>query len=68
MTMEQIRQKYNVPAKRGMTVGVGKHLTGKITGAYGLYLRIKILDPDIGWHKYCGSYHPTWQITYPNDV
>lgn len=68
MTMQQIRDKYSVPAKRGMIVNVGKYLTGKIVGSDGLYLRIKIFDPDIGWHKYGGSYHPTWQITYPKST
>ena len=68
MTMEQIRQKYNVPAKRGVVVKVGKYLTGKIVGSYGLYLRIRIFDPDFGWNKYVGSYHPTWQISYPENL
>lgn len=61
--MEQIRQKYNVPAKRGMTVGVGKYTKGKIIGSQGMYLRIKVYD-QVG----IGTYHPTWQITYPNDT
>ena len=65
MSMELIRQKYNVPAKRGIEVEVENNMKGKIVGSYGLYLRIKIFDPDIGWQKYIGSYHPTWKIKYP---
>ena len=63
MTMEQIRQKYNVPAKRGMEVSIGKFMKGKIVGSMGLYLRIRVFD-QVG----IGSYHPTWKITYPKSA
>lgn len=59
MTMKQIRDKYKVPAKRGMEVTIGD-MKGKIVGAKGLYLRIRFHDD-----PYIHSYHPTDQITYP---
>lgn len=59
MSMKQIRDKYNVPAKRGMIVGVGNDMKGVIVGSYGLYLRIRVYG-DVG----ISTYHPTWQITY----
>ena len=63
MTMERIRDKYNVPAKSGMEVGVGKFMKGRIVSSSGLYLRIRVYDT-----TGIGTYHPTWQITYPNDA
>lgn len=67
MTMKQIRKKYRVPAKRGMIVCVGDDMKGKIIGSRGFYLRIKIIDPDLGIRKYAGTYHPTDKILYPID-
>ena len=63
MTMEQIRQKYNVPAKRGMEVDFENNMKGRIVGSSGLYLRIRVYDT-----TGIGTYHPTWKITYPKST
>ena len=58
MSLNYIREFYNVPAKRGMSVLVqGKK--GIIVGARHQYLRIRIEG-----EKKIGSYHPTWEIEY----
>jgi hypothetical protein len=58
--MRQIREHYNVPAKKGMRV-LYKHENkeGEIVGAKGSYLKIR-LDGD----KNAGCYHPTWELDY----
>lgn len=63
MTIEQIRKKYGVPAKRGMVVEVENGMKGKIVGSYGLYLQIRVFD-----RTGISSYHPTWKIKYPVGV
>ena len=65
MTMEQTRQYYKVPAKRGGRVlytGGESPRYGTIRSAKGHYLRIQ-LDGD----KHAGYYHPTWEIEYLAD-
>ena len=65
MTMEQARQYYKVPAKRGGRVlytGGESPRYGTIRSAKGHYLRIQ-LDGD----KHAGYYHPTWEIEYLTD-
>ena len=62
MTIQHIRDTYNVPAKVGGRVvysGNGKDIGGVITGADGKYLRIR-LDGD----KISCRFHPTWKLTY----
>ena len=58
--MKQIRQKYNVPAKRGMEVEVEHNMKGKIVASQGLYLRIRVYD-----RNGISTYNPTWHIKYP---
>jgi hypothetical protein len=62
MTMQYIRDTYNVPAKLGGRViysGNGRAVEGVITGTYGGWLRIR-LDGD----KFACKFHPTWKIKY----
>ena len=62
MSMQYIRDTYNVPAKRGGRViyaGSGKDVGGVITGTRGGCLRIR-LDGD----KFSCKFHPTWKIKY----
>lgn len=58
MSMEYIRKRYQVAAKRGMRV-VADGKPGVITGSVGSYLRIR-LDGE----KTSGRWHPTWRIEY----
>lgn len=65
MSMDYIRETYNVPAKRGGRVEYlasdGELMEGTITGSSGAYLLIR-LD---GGHS--GRYHPTWALKYLPD-
>jgi len=56
--MDYIRLVYGVPAKRGASIKYCG-MAGKITGADGGYLLIK-LDGE----KRSKRYHPTWNIEY----
>lgn len=62
MSMEYIRNHYNVPAKRGGRVKFGDR-EGTIIGSHGAKLRIK-LDGDT-WSR---LYHPTWDIEYMDQL
>lgn len=62
MSLEYIRQTYNVPAKRGARVaytGNGRRQLGEITGAQGAHLLIRIIG-----EKVAHAYHPTWKLEY----
>lgn len=64
MTMETIRKTRGVPAKRGGRIiytgdKSGQPKPGRITSAYGGYLRI-VLDGE----TVAGHYHPTWELQY----
>lgn len=58
MSMEYIRTHYGVPAKKGMRVVVYDK-PGVITGASGLYLRVKLDGA-----KHSDIYHPTDRVGY----
>lgn len=65
MSMQRIRRRYDVPAKRGMRVRYvadGKHPPemGTITSSDGMRLRIR-LDSQ----KRSYLFHPTWGLEYP---
>lgn len=62
MTMDGIRKKYNVPAKRGMKIKLEDDMEGIIVGSQGLYLRVRVLGK-----TGISTYHPTWHIKYPNN-
>jgi hypothetical protein len=66
MSMEYIRETYNVPAKRGARVeylaGDGELMEGTITGTSGPYLLVKLDGA-----KHPGRYHPTWALKYLPD-
>jgi len=64
MSIEQIRQTRNVPAKVGGRIRYsgsadGVTLEGTIVGGKNGYLQIR-LDGD----KYVRNYHPTWKLEY----
>ena len=59
MSMRYIRDHYGVPAKRGMEV-VAQGRKGRIVGSRGSYLRIKV-----DGEKNILSFHPTWEMEYP---
>lgn len=66
MTLEYIRNAYNVPANKGQRVrytgdkGPNKPAReGVIVGASGAHLKIR-MDGD----SFSQSYHPTWEIEY----
>ena len=53
-----VRQRYGVPAKRGMRVTAdGK--PGRITSGAGHYIRV-LIDGD----KHSSLWHPTWRMVY----
>ena len=57
-SLDYVRRKYRVPARRGMRVTVdGK--SGVITCGDGQYLRVR-LDGE----KRSGRWHPTWRVVY----
>jgi hypothetical protein len=58
MSLEYIREVYNVPARRGMKV-IAHGRNGIIVGAKGPHLRIKIQG-----EKNILSFHPTWEMEY----
>lgn len=64
MSMERIRKRYDVPAKRGMRVkytgeGKDKPEYGTITSARGHHLNIRL-----DGHKLPYIFHPTWELEY----
>lgn len=64
MTMQRIRQRYGVPAKRGARIrytGEGKDNPeyGIITNARGHHLRIRLDGQKLSY-----IFHPTWEIEY----
>lgn len=58
MSMEYIRETYDVPAKRGMGV-IAQGRKGIIVGSRNAYLRIKIYG-----EKSTALFHPTWEMEY----
>ena len=61
MSIQYIRDYYNVPAKVGGRVKItykGEHF-GTITGTHDAHLMIR-LDGE----KHSNPYHPTWEIEY----
>ena len=59
MSMQYIRDYYDVPAKRGGRVRWMGHYIGEIVGTRGPHLRIRL-----NGEKAIRSYHPTWNIDY----
>lgn len=62
MSIEYIRDTYDVPAKRGTRVlytGGGKKEYGTIRGARGVHLMIKL-----DGNKHAMPFHPTWKLEY----
>jgi len=59
MSMEYIREHYNVNAFRGQRVEIYNGREGTITGSRSQYLRVR-LDGD----KHTSIVHPTWNIMY----
>lgn len=58
MSLEWIRQQYNVPAWKGRGIEFdGK--PGRIVGANGPHLRVRIEG-----YRYPVTCHPTWRIKY----
>lgn len=62
MSMDYIRNRYGVPAKRGARV-VADGKPGTIVAARGGHLRIR-LDGE----KRTGSWHPTWNMDYGDGI
>jgi hypothetical protein len=58
MGMKWIRDRYKVPAKRGMEV-TAQGIRGTIVGSKNGYLRIRIDE-----RKRILSFHPTWEMKY----
>ena len=59
MSLDYIRECYGVPAKRGMTI-IAQGRKGTIVGARNAYLRVRLEG-----EKDVLSFHPTWEIEYP---
>ena len=62
MSMQYIRNAYNVPAKRGARVEYTGEISpsvGTITGSEGARIRVR-MDGE----AYTGIYHPTWEMRY----
>lgn len=62
MSLDYIRKRYGVPAKRFGRVeytGQGKPALGTITGARGARLLIRL-----DGQKNSFPYHPTWELSY----
>lgn len=62
MSIDYIRRRYQVPAKRGGRViytGEKTEKQGVIASARGGYLRIR-MDGE----KHARPYHPTWELAY----
>jgi len=65
MSIDKIRKKYNIPAKRGGRVKYTGDHNGKVTkygtikSARGGYLKI-LIDGE----KTARTFHPTWEIEY----
>lgn len=66
MSMEYIRKRYSVPAKRGARVrytgSPGNVYDGSIVGSRGAHLRIRFDDKPMGADIV--DAHPTWKIEY----
>ncbi|NKG22224.1 hypothetical protein [Paeniglutamicibacter terrestris] len=62
MSMQYIRQRYAVPAKRGARIrytGMGENKVGSIVSAVrGAHLKVRFDDGTFGY------FHPTWEIEY----
>lgn len=58
MSLEYIRQQYNVPAFRGQRVEIYDGREGTVTSSLGRYLRVRV-DGDRSI-----LLDPTWHITY----
>jgi hypothetical protein len=58
MAFAYIRDRYKVPARRGVRV-LYKGRPGVITGCRGCYIKVR-LDGE----SESGIYHPTWRIEY----
>ena len=58
MSIEYIRDHYNVPAKQGGNV-IWQGRKGVIVGSRNAYLRIRIVD-----EKTTILIHPTWEVEY----
>ena len=62
MSMQSIRDRYGVPAKRGGRIRYtanGAPHDGTIVASRGDHLRIRL-----DGLKWIGNYHPTWEIEY----
>lgn len=57
-SLNYVRSRYGVPAKRGMRVTCDG-LEGIIVGGQGNYLRVRI-----DGEKHLSTWHPTWRVTY----
>lgn len=53
-----VRERYGVPAKRGMRV-IADGKPGVITSSAGNYIRVRLDD-----EKHSGYWHPTWHMEY----
>jgi hypothetical protein len=65
MSMEYIRRRYCVPARRGRRVvytGGSIHKNGTIVGSDGSRLRVRMDDTNK-----IGTYHPSWEMQYIDD-
>lgn len=68
MSLEYIRTHYKVPAKRGGLViyaaSDGEAIPGRITGAHGARLRVRLQRYDGTYNRRSSYFHPTWHMTY----
>lgn len=61
--MQSIRDRYNVPAKRGARIvysGDGSVAAGTIVAARGHYLRVRFDDVP----NEIATLHPTWEVSF----
>jgi len=58
MSMQDIRDQYGVPAKRGMNV-IANGLKGTIVGSVGGILRVRVEG-----EQNIRVFHPTWKMEY----
>lgn len=67
MSMDDIRNTYGVPAKRGMRVRYtdqsGAIWNGRITSARNQYLRV-LVDDRVDGYRGRLLLHPTWRVEY----
>lgn len=57
-SFDYVRERYGVPAKRGMRV-IADGKPGRITSGAGHYIRV-LIDGD----KHSSYWHPTWNMEY----